>query len=182
MTTVGDGFLTGDGQVTTYTSIYTDRTGGLPMRMLAIFLALALTPAIAVAAPKAPPAPILKLANAVIGAANTDDASGLAGIFTNDATVVDENAPFVWRGAGAGIAWWHVVDAVTQKMKLTHLKAVNVRVTEFVQTPADAYLIEAMTITGSAAKPLAEAGTMTYTFHKTGATWLISSMVWTTKP
>lgn len=153
------------------------------MRNLAAFLLLALVPAAAGAAPKPPPAPIVKLANAVIRAANSDNASGLVGLFTGDATVVDENAPFVWRGARAGTAWWHVVDAVTQKIKMTHLKAVNIRVSEFALTPSDAYMIEAMTITGlTPAKPFAESGTMTYTFHNAGGTWLISSMVWTTKP
>lgn len=154
------------------------------MRKLAVFLTLImLAPAAAMAAPKSPPAPIMKLANAIVHTAETDDPSGLAGIFTNDATVVDENAPFVWRGAGAGTAWWSVVDGVTRKAKMTHLAIANARITEFVQTPTDAYMIEAMTITAATpAKPFAESGLQTYTFHKTGGTWLISSMVWTTKP
>ncbi|HZY99074.1 MAG TPA: DUF4440 domain-containing protein [Candidatus Baltobacteraceae bacterium] len=151
------------------------------MRVLAVFLALTLVPVSALAAPKPPPAAIMKLANAVIRSANTDNASGFAGLFTGDATVVDENAPFVWRGAGAGAAWWHVVQAVARKMKMS-VKAVNIRVSEFVQSPTDAYMIQAMTIAGAGAKPFAESGTMTYTFHKSGDMWLISTMTWTTKP
>ena len=156
----------------------------MSIRIVAALLAVALVPAVGVAAPSAPPpAPILKLANTVIHAANTNDASALAGIFTGDAVVVDENPPFLWRGAGAGVAWWHVVAAVTQKAKMTHLKAINVRVGEFKQSATDAYLVEPMTVTGIVGgKPFAEAGTMTYTFHGSAGTWLISSMVWTTKP
>jgi len=155
----------------------------MQIRYIAAFLAAVLAPAVAGAAPNVPPAAIVKLTNAVIHAAGTDDASGLAGIFTSDAVVVDENAPFVWRGAGAGVAWWGVVDAVTKKAKLTHLKVVNARVSEFVSTATDAYLIEPMTITGTIAdKPFAESGTTTYTFHNAGGKWLISTMVWTTKP
>jgi ketosteroid isomerase-like protein len=152
------------------------------LRTIAAFLTLALVPAVAGAA-SPPPAAILKLANAVVSAANADDAARLVGIFTNDAVVVDENPPFVWRGEGAGLAWWHVVEAVTRKAKLTHLKAVNVRRGEFRQTATDAYLVQPMTITAIAAgKPFAESGTMTYTFHNAGGAWLISTMVWTTKP
>lgn len=156
----------------------------MPIRTIAAFLAVALAPVLAVAAPKPPPAPILKLANAVIHATNTDDPSGLAGLYTEDAVVVDENPPFAWRGTGAGAAWWHVVDAVVRTMKMSHLKAVNIRISEFLQSAADAYMIQPMTITGTTAggKPFAESGTMTYTFHKTGGTWLISTQVWTTKP
>ena len=153
------------------------------LRTIAAFVILTFAPALAVAAPKPPPEPILKLANAVITATNTDDAAALAGLFTDDAVVVNENPPFAWRGAGAGVAWWHVVDAVTQKAQMQHVKAVNVRLGEFRQSATDAYLVQALTVTGVAgAKPFAEAGTMTYTFHNAGGTWLISTMVWTTKP
>lgn len=125
----------------------------------------------------------MKLADAVISGANTNDASVFAGIFTGDAVVVDENPPFEWRGANAGLAWWRVVEAVTHKAKIVHLKAVGVRVGEFKRSAAGAYLIEAMTVTGLAAgKPFAEPGTMTYTFRSVGGRWLISAMVWTTKP
>jgi ketosteroid isomerase-like protein len=153
------------------------------LRTIAAFLSLTLAPALAAAAPQPPPAPILKLVNAVIANTNADDAAAFAGLFTGDAVVVDENPPFTWRGAGAGIAWWHVVDAVTRKAKLTHIKAVNVRLGEFKQTASDAYLVQSLTVAGLAGtKPFAESGTMTYTFHSAGGEWLISSMVWTTKP
>ncbi len=145
-------------------------------------LALALAPAVAMAAAM-PPAPILKLADAVIHATNTGNRAALSGLFTGDAVVVDENPPFVWRGSAAGVAWWHVVEAVTRKAKITHLKAIDVRLGEFKQTATDAYLVESLTVAGlSGGKPFAEAGTLTYTFHQAGGTWLISTMVWTTKP
>jgi hypothetical protein len=152
------------------------------VRIIAAFLSFALAPALAVGAQTAPPAPIMKLVTNVVDAANTDDASLLSGIFTANAIVVDENPPFLWRGAGAGVAWWHVVEAVTRKAKMTHLKAIDVRLGEFRQSPTDAYLVQPMTVTGVAAgKPFAEPGTMTYTFHGSGGTWLISTMVWTAK-
>ncbi len=153
-------------------------------RIATLAFVLALVPAVVAAAQSTPPpAPILQLTNAVIHAANTGDAAGLSSLFTSDAVVVDENPPFSWRGTGAGVAWWRVVAAVTRKAKLQHLKAVNVRLGEFKQSATDAYLVQAMTVTAIAAgKPFAEAGTMTYTFHATGGKWLISSMVWTTKP
>ncbi len=156
----------------------------MAIRIAALAFALALVPGVVAAAQSPPPpAPILQLANAVIHAANTDDASALSALYTDDAVVVDENAPFRWRGTGAGVAWWHSVEAVTRKAKLMHLRSVNVRLGEFKQSSTDAYLVQAMTVTGiMAGKPFAEAGTMTYTFHATGGKWLISSMVWTTKP
>lgn len=152
-------------------------------RTFAAVFILTFAPALALGAVTSPPAPIVNLASAVIHAANTGDPTGLTGIFTRDATVVDENPPFVWRGADAGTAWWRVVDAVIRKAKLAHLQAVNVRLGEFKQSATDAYLVEAMTVTAIAGgKPFAEPGTMTYTFHNDAGKWLISTMVWTTKP
>lgn len=146
-------------------------------------LAFALVPVGTAAASQPPPAAILKLAGAIPHAANIDDASGLATIFTNGAVVVDEIAPFVWRGAGAGVAWWHGVDAVIRKAKLKDFRATNVRIGEFRANAADAYLVQALTIVGVAGgKPFAESGTMTYTFRNSGGKWLISTAVWTTKP
>lgn len=154
-------------------------------RIVATLLSLAawLGPSLAASAAGSPPAPILKLANAVVRAANENDSNALRGIYTTDAVVVDENPPFAWRGPGAGTAWWRVVGTVTRKMKMTRLRAVNVRISEFHQSSTDAYMVQPMTITGIAGgKPFAESGTMTYTFHDAGGTWLISTAVWTTKP
>lgn len=119
----------------------------------------------------------------MIGATTSDDVAAFAGLYTGDAVVVDENPPFVWRGANAGAAWWRVVEGVTQKMKMPRLKVLHRRVSEFRQSATDAYMVQSMTIAGTAAgKPFAESGTMTYTFHNVGGNWLISSQVWTTKP
>lgn len=156
----------------------------MQLRILVAFLAFVATLASQSAdAASAPPPAILKLANAVVRAANDNDSAALTGIFTGDAVVVDENAPFAWRGAGAGTAWWRVVGAEMRRVRMTHLRAVNVRISEFRQSATDAYLVQPMTITGMAnGKPFAESGTTTYTFRKSGGTWLISTFVWTTKP
>lgn len=103
-------------------------------------------------------------------------------LYTADAVVVDEIPPFVWRGAGAGVAWWQAVDAFTMK-KHERIKLVNVSVSEFQTSASGAYLIQPMTIRESTGgKQDSEYGTWTYTFHNSGGTWLISSQVWTTKP
>lgn len=144
---------------------------------------MALAPVTSAAAPTSPPPEISKLTSAFIHATNSNDTSALATLFTGDAVIVDENPPFAWRGAGAGVAWWHVVQKITKAARLVHLQATNVRTGEFKQSPTGAYLVQSLTITATTAgKPFAEAGTLTYTFHKSGSTWLISTMAWTTKP
>lgn len=154
------------------------------VRIAAVCLVLALAPLNALAQAKAiPPQAILKLANVFVTVGNTNDASGLSGIFTDDAVVVDENAPFVWRGANAGTQWWNRLVVLMKKANMGHLHVGAVKVGEYRQSPTDAYLVESMLVTGTeAGKPFAESGTMTFTFHKTGGRWLISTEVWSTKP
>ena len=152
------------------------------VRTIAAFLALAIAPAFSVAADQ-PPAPILKLTNAFTQATSADDASALGSLFTTDALVVDEIPPFAWRGAGAGTAWWHAVEATMRKAKITTLKATGVRYGEFKQSATDAYLVQVLRITGLVGgKPFVETGTQTYTFHNASGSWLISSAVWSTQP
>lgn len=153
------------------------------VRTIAALLAFTLAPALAAGAPAQPPAPIVTLVNAFTQATSADDASALGQLFTSDAVVVDEIPPFTWRGAGAGTAWWHAVDAVMHAQHITHLKATSVRFGEFKQSATDAYLVAVMKITALAGgKPFLENGTQTFTFHYAGGAWLISSTVWSTKP
>jgi hypothetical protein len=154
------------------------------MRIVTFGLVLALAPLSALAQTKAiPPQAIVKLANVVVNVGNTNDGSPLSGIFTSDAVVVDENAPFVWRGANAGTAWWNGLTVLMKRAHMGHLHVGAMKVGEYRQSQTDAYLVESMLITGTqAGKPFAESGTMTFTFHKTGGRWLISTEVWSTKP
>jgi ketosteroid isomerase-like protein len=156
----------------------------MTIRIATVCLLLTFAPLSALAQTKAiPPQAIVKLANAVVNVGNTNDVSSLSGIFTSDAVVVDENAPFVWRGANAGTAWWNGLTVLMKRAHMGHLHVGSVRVGEYRQSPADAYLVESMLIAGvEAGKPFAESGTMTFTFHKTGGRWLISTEVWSTKP
>jgi ketosteroid isomerase-like protein len=151
---------------------------------LLLLVAFASAPVSAVAADAPPPpAAIMRLANRVLSAANANDASGFSGLYAANAVVVDENAPFEWRGSDAGAAWWRGVQAVITKAHIAKLKATNVRIGEFRQSANGAYLVESLTVVGMrGSKPFAEGGTMTYTFTNAGGKWLISTQVWTTKP
>ncbi|MBV8490470.1 MAG: nuclear transport factor 2 family protein [Candidatus Eremiobacteraeota bacterium] len=151
----------------------------------AFCLALLAAPAHAQTPPPqpTPPPEIAALSAATIAATNADDATKFAGLYTDDAVVVDENPPFAWHGADAGAQWWHVTDAIIAKLHLKNLYATPASPSEFAQSDTDAYMIVPVTLGGSAnGKTFTESGTLTYTFHKTPAGWKISSQVWTTKP
>ncbi len=130
-----------------------------------------------------PPAQILALSHRVIDASNGADTSKYAGLYTSDAVVVDENSPYIWKGANAGVAWFSRVLNVVAAMKGTQFHAASSAPSEFQMQGANAYMIVPVTITAQEkGKPYTEHGTLTYTFRQTSAGWKISSQVWTTKP
>ena len=157
------------------------------MRVRTIGLILAALIPVAAGAANPPPAyptmplSIMSITDDVIDAANSGNAAELAKLYTGDAVVVDEIPPFVWRGSGAGVAWWHAVDAFMKKAQ-HRIRLTAAHISEFQRSGTDAYLIQAMTLEQIPAGKHSEPGTLTYTFHKSGGSWLISSQVWTTKP
>ena len=136
--------------------------------------------AIAVAAQ--PPANISGPIQTVIRATNTGKTAALADLYTSDAVVVDEEAPFIWNGAGAGVAWFDQVSKAFQQMKMTGFKAAAGPASEYERDGRNAYVIVPLTLTGTAGKKaFRETGTFTFTLRQVGESWKISSQVWTTR-
>ncbi len=131
-----------------------------------------------------PPREILALAQTVIDAGNANDATRLTQLYTDDAVVIDEGAPFRWTGPEAGVKWWqHVEKAVAAGHATLHATARPPTEYRVDREGDDAYLIQPVTVTiASGGKTRSEDGTQTYTFHKANGTWKISSATWTTKP
>jgi uncharacterized protein (TIGR02246 family) len=130
-----------------------------------------------------PPPPIAALTQAVLDAANANDPSKLAGMYTDDALVVDENAPFAWRGADAGAQWWRSVQGGLAQRHVT-LRAIGSAPSDYMtdREGDDAYVTQKLTIIVTAnGKTMSEHGTQTYTFHRTDdGVWKISRAIWTT--
>ncbi len=131
-----------------------------------------------------PPAQIVALARAVVDAANANDPSKLSGLYTDDAVVIDELAPYVWTGANAGAQWWTAVGQILAASKIAALHVTALSVSEYRAAGDVAYVIQPLQITETNAdgKTRTELGTQTYTFRNVNGTWKISSATWTTKP
>jgi len=153
----------------------------LHLALLALF-ALAAPATAATATPK-PPAAIAALAQATVNATNSNDATKLAGLYTNNAVVVDELDPFAWTGTEPGVTWCTRVKKELVKNKATGFHATAYAPSEYMNHGSTAYLIVPMKLAALlAGKPFTELGTMTYTFAKVSGVWKISSQIWTTKP
>ena len=145
--------------------------------LLAALIALATPP------PSLPPPPqIVALTQTFLAAANANDARKFAGIFTDDAIVIDEDAPFVWSGPNAGVAWWKAVEEIIKAHK-AGLQVTADPFSEYRQKGDAAYAIAPLRIAHvMGGKTRTQLGTETFTFRNVNGTWKISSATWATKP
>lgn len=141
------------------------------------FLAAFALPA---AAATTPPAGALAAINGFVAATNLNNAAKVQSYLTSDAVVVDESAPFIWRGARAGTAWWTHIQS---RLRGAALSASASAPTEFNTDPAgsSAYAVVPMRISVSAkGKTHLETGLLAMTLRRTGSVWKITTVSWAT--
>lgn len=158
-------------------------------RILAAVAALALLAAGAAAAKVSAGAPFpVKAAMApvdsVIAAMATGDSKRLAGVYSNDAVIVDNQAPFQWTGANAGANWFAATAARWGKLwygkfvPTVHSPLLPASEMQF--APGSAYVIVPGRLASrNSSKPIAQSGALTFTLRKVSGTWKITSQVWT---
>jgi ketosteroid isomerase-like protein len=132
------------------------------------------------AAAAVPDSAALATISGVVAATNADDAARVGSYFAPDAVVVDENTPFVWRGAQAGADWWRSVQALVRNNKL---RAAAGSLIEYRQDDraGNAYAVVPLTITvQSKGKAMTERGLWALTLHRSGSDWKITTASWAT--
>lgn len=155
------------------------------MQLRNLLTSIALTAVLAgLAAPAsaaAPPAGVMATISAVLKDTNANDTSKLDGYYTSDAVVIDEFAPYVWTGTGAGTRWWTSLVAFNRKMSISNMKASMQSIQHFNVAGDKAYAVVPLTISfGYKGKPQKETGTLTLTLQRSGNDWKIATQTWGT--
>jgi ketosteroid isomerase-like protein len=152
------------------------------MRTVAAFAALVVASLLpAGAAGSAPSAAMMKPIRTQLLAMNTGNPKLLAGIYAPDATVVDEFAPYTWRGQNAGLQWFTDFGKFAKSAHIADAKGFLMTVRNFDQNGNSAYVVVPATVTGTmAGKKFTEHGTWTFTLVRTGSTWKIVTETWGT--
>lgn len=115
-----------------------------------------------------------------VASTNSNDPAQVAANFAPDAVIVDENAPFVWRGANAGAAWWHSVQHAVAGGSL-HASAGPLVEYRTDKAGDDAYAVVPLHITVSLkGKTINESGLWALTLHRFAAGWKITTASWAT--
>jgi hypothetical protein len=139
---------------------------------------LAATAVSATAEPGGPGDAIMAPLNTEIAATVANNAAAMGGLFTPDAVVVDDFAPYVWTGANAGSQWWTAFQAVAAKAGLTHVYATAQPITQYNVSETSAYVVVPLVITYELkGKPQRQTGLWTFTLRK-APTWKIVTLTW----
>ena len=120
--------------------------------------------------------------NKFIEAFNKGDMAGAAAAHSSkaDLVIIDEVAPFVWRGAQAFQAWAADLDADGKKRGFTDQK-VTLRAATRAETQGDdAYVIvPAVYSFNEKGVAMRETAQMTFSLQKDAKGWLIDAWTWT---
>jgi ketosteroid isomerase-like protein len=120
---------------------------------------------------------------AVIAAIKSDNAAAISTLYSNDAVVVDEQAPFEWTGPDAGARWLSASsDWSKWSRKIARFRAAlaNIRVDS---SSGSAYVVVAGAFSSAnPKKPWQQHGTLTFTLKELKNRWKISSQVWAQTP
>ena len=123
-------------------------------------------------------APIQKFINSF----NKGDAAGAASTHVSgpELTIVDEVAPFVWRGPKAFQSWSADLDSDAKKNGITEPMVTLGAVTRTESSGDSAYVVVPAVFTfklkGAAMR---ESAQMTFVLKKAAGNWLIQSWTWT---
>ncbi len=118
--------------------------------------------------------------NTLVQSLNTGD-NGFKSAFATDATVVDEFAPFLWRGDNAGGKWLTDFGAFLKSVNFTQPHVTLNKVLSEQAKGDDAYVVESATFDGKMGnKPFTEQGVWTFVLHKASAhgPWVIAQVAW----
>ncbi len=118
--------------------------------------------------------------NALVRSLNTGD-NGFKTAFATDAVVVDEFAPFAWRGDNAGGRWLTDFGNFLKSAHMAHPHVTLNKVLAEEVKGDDAYVVESATFAGNSGdKPFSEQGVWTFVLRKTPSQgpWVIALDTW----
>jgi hypothetical protein len=120
--------------------------------------------------------------NAFLDAFNKGDMPGAAATHATgaDLVIVDEVAPYLWRGAQAFTAWAADLDADAKKKGITDPKVTLGAVTRVEMNGGDAYVVVPAVYTfKEKGVAMRESAQMTFALKKGSTGWLIHGWTWT---
>lgn len=124
-------------------------------------------------------AEVMKIINTVVKASGTFDVNAVSDLYTPNALIADEEAPFSWNGETAGVQWVSTVEKTCKNVKLKEFRGKVGRINVYLQTDESIYVVVPVDYTGEIrGEHFEEDGAFTFVFRLVSGKWLIKSQVW----
>jgi len=126
------------------------------------------------------PAEVLDIVTAVIKASSSFNLQSVADLYTPNAVIADDEAPYSWAGPTAGIQWVNAVEKACKINGITKLTAEILPVNVFQQSNEDVYVVVPVSYTGNqpGKQHFAVKGAFTFILREVNGRWLIKSQAW----
>jgi len=118
--------------------------------------------------------------NKFLDAFNKGDMAGAAATHAADVVIVDEVAPFLWRGAQAFQAWGDALQADSKKNGMSDERVTLKAPTRIETVGTDAYVVVPATFSfKQKGVAMRESAQMTFVLKKDANGWMIHGWTWT---
>jgi hypothetical protein len=127
-----------------------------------------------------PPPEIIDVIQIVISATNNFNIESVAGLYTPNAVVADDEPPYSWNGPTAGIQWVNSVEKACKELRMTKFKAFIEPATIFHQSADNVYLVVPVSYTGTlpGKARYTVKGAFTFVLRLVNGKWMIKSQAW----
>lgn len=123
---------------------------------------------------------VVDVVKTVIEASSGFNGQAVANLYTPNAVVADDEAPYSWNGLTAGVQWVNSVERAVKINRITKFKARIDPVNVYQQNVENVYLIIPVTYTGDLPghEHFQARGAFAFVLRHTDDRWLIKSQVW----
>jgi len=127
-----------------------------------------------------PPSDIMDVVTAAINAVNSFDISAVADLYTPNAVVADDEAPYSWNGPTAGVQWVNAVEKACKDNRITKLKGVIEPINVYQLSADNCYVVVPVNYTGNLPdkQRFSVKGAFTFVLRQENGKWLIKSQAW----
>ena len=128
-----------------------------------------------------PPVDIMDVIGKIIYATNNFNINEVANLYTPNAVVTDDEAPFSWNGPTAGVQWVNAVEKACKDIGLTKFKATIESIHIFQQTGDNVYIVVPVSYTGYLPQKerYTNKGAFTFVLRLQNNKWMVKSQTWT---
>ncbi|MES2111635.1 MAG: hypothetical protein V4577_22950 [Bacteroidota bacterium] len=123
---------------------------------------------------------VVDVVKAVIEASSSFNGQAVANLYTPNAVVADDEAPYSWNGITAGVQWINSVERAVKINRITKFKARMDPVNVYQQNVENVYLIIPVTYTGDLPghEHFQAKGAFAFVLRHIDDRWLIKTQVW----